>query len=269
MDAGLRPRDWDSLSVSRLESTADGCPASAEANLLLYYRFSDAGQPALAAAHLNRLLDVGHRLAPSLQAELALTAAYFAARHVGDAGAARDWLERAPADGAHPALRAQAEAAVLLAEGRCSAAQDAAESGLLSLRDGLLGGLSAVQGDALRELVNAAVAAKPAPPPAPLAPTSSTPPAPSHQPTAAEPPNRGGGGATVPADAGATGPTIGLGVTIAIVAAVTLVVAVMPLPRCGSARLTGRQVDPAFTQSDGSGQIVIVGPDGQTVQIDR
>src|SRR5581483_3187088 len=164
MQRGLRPRDWDGRSAGRLEGVADGRLASVEANLLLYYRHLDSGEPARAAVYLNRLLDVGEQVAPAFQAELAVTAASFAARHVGDAQAARAWLEQAPAGGTNPALQAQAEAAVLVAEGRFSAARDAAEAGLMNLRDGLLGGLSSVQADALRDLLDESIAALPAPP---------------------------------------------------------------------------------------------------------
>ncbi len=264
MEGGVRPRDWDSLSVGRLESVADGCPASAEANLLLYYRFLDAGQPALAAAHLNRLLDVGDRLPPPLQTELALTAAYFAARHAGDAEAARGWLQQTPAEAANPALRAQAEAAVLLAEGRCSAAREVAETGLMSLHDGLLGGLSSVQADALRELVEQADAAMPAPPPpAPL------PPKPAVQPAAFARPNRGAAARRAVSDSFAAGPTLGLGVAIALVGLVTLVIAVMPLPGGGSLRVTGQPIAPSFSNSDGSSLMHAVCPNGCPGQSSR
>lgn len=246
---GLRPRDWDGLSVSRLEAAADGCLASVEANLLLYYRCLDTGRPALAAAHLNRLLDVGGRVPPAFQTELALTAAYFAARHVRDAEAARGWLEQAPVDGANAALRAQAEAAVLVAEGHFAAARDAAETGLMNLRADLLGGLSSVQADALRELLDQAAAALPAPPaPAPAAfiPQSAF----AREP--AEPAVRVMPETPAAADDLAAGPTLGLGLAIALVIAVTLAIAVMPLPRGGSSRLVGPPTGPLFTQTDSS-----------------
>ncbi len=243
IECGLRPREWDGPSVERLRGLADACLASVEANLLLYYRFLDTGEPEQAAVHLNRLLDVGERVAPAFQAELALTAAYFAARHAGDAEAARAWLAQAPPDGAHAALRAQAEAAVLIAEGRYSAGRDVAEAGLLNLRDGLLGGLSSVQADALRELLDRATAALPAPP-AVLAcstPAGESEPAARPAPSAAAPAAR---------ETLAAGPTLGLGMAIALVAIVTLVIAVMPLPRGGSLRISSPSGGPSFTRTD-------------------
>jgi len=193
---------------------------------------------------------------------LALTAAYFAARYVGDAAAARGWLEQAPAENANPGLRAQAEAAVLLAEGRCSAARDVAEAGLMNLRDGLLGGLSSVQADALRELLDDAKAAQPAPPPA----------APVHVPAFENAPaERPARAATATAAAGeiAAGPTLGLGVAVVLVLIVTLLIAVMPLPHGSSFQIGKPPIGSSLGQSGSagdSGLIHAICPNGCPVQ---
>ncbi len=96
----------------------------------------------------------------------------------------------------------------------------------------------------LREPLVRATAAPPAPP------AGSAPAGP------IEPDARPARSAAAPAVPGplAAGPTLGLGMTIALVGIVTLVAAVMPLPR-GGLRAGSPSGGPAFTQIDPAGDI--------------
>jgi hypothetical protein len=113
--SGRRPRDWDPALLEVMERSPD----EPFALLCLYEAAMDRGDIVLAGRHLDAVLFT--------------EAAYYLARHRGDARSARAWLGVASGWVVVDYMRARAEAAVLCAEGRPLEGRQRAVAGLASL----------------------------------------------------------------------------------------------------------------------------------------
>ncbi|HTS30893.1 MAG TPA: hypothetical protein VMH81_33705 [Bryobacteraceae bacterium] len=128
----LRPRDWPSELIRRLEPTA-GDGASAQARYIFYVAYIhslDSRNTPAAWSHLAPLLS-GWTAGDGPQ--YALEAAYFLAFHRGDIAEARQWLARETRLEGDP-VRQRAEAAVEFAEGRHGSALQRIDRALHALR---------------------------------------------------------------------------------------------------------------------------------------
>lgn len=145
--AGRRREDMDPGLLAALTLPAASARWQMLGAQLAYFLALEAGRIEEARAHLAHWPVVIAGPAPMyklLQSNVELEAAYFAARHEGDAAAARSHLENAfnafpdvPGGLAPGGARARSEAAVLLAEGRVREARHvlARASRLLSWRE--------------------------------------------------------------------------------------------------------------------------------------
>lgn len=124
-----RPRDWDPALLAVMERSPD----EPFARLCLYEAAMDRGEVALAGAHLDAAVALRKENWSGADAVLFNEAAYYAARHRGDARAARAWLGVAGGWAVVDYLRARAEAAVLCAEGRALEGRQRAVAGLAAL----------------------------------------------------------------------------------------------------------------------------------------
>lgn len=85
---GARPRDWDPELVRRAVGAADGTPFHVMGLQFAFSHAQDRGALDEAGAHVEALLEAQDGLPPLLRPALRLSAVYFVARHVGDAGRA-------------------------------------------------------------------------------------------------------------------------------------------------------------------------------------
>ncbi|HEV8672190.1 MAG TPA: M50 family metallopeptidase [Candidatus Limnocylindria bacterium] len=127
--SGRRPRDWDRALLDVMERS----PNDPFARLCLYEAALDRGEIEAAGRHLDAALTLRTENWTAADAILFNEAAYYAARHRGDARAARAWLGRAGGWNVVDYLRARAEAAVLCAEGRTLEGRQRAVAGLAAL----------------------------------------------------------------------------------------------------------------------------------------
>jgi len=127
--SGRRPREWDPALLAVMERS----PEDVFARLVLYEAAIDRGDIEVAGRHLDAAVVLRKEKWTAADAILFTEAAYFTARHRGDARAARSWLGFAHGGPVQGYTRARAEAAVLCAEGRGLEGRQRAVAGLASL----------------------------------------------------------------------------------------------------------------------------------------
>jgi hypothetical protein len=127
--SGRRPRDWDPALLQAMERM----PGEVFARLCLYEAAIDRGEIEEGGRQLDAAVALRKEKWTSADASLFLEAAYYAARHRGDARAARALLGLADGGGVVDYMRARAEAAVLCAEGRALEGRQRAVAGLEAL----------------------------------------------------------------------------------------------------------------------------------------
>jgi hypothetical protein len=124
-----RPRDWDPALLRVMERSPD----EVFARLCLYEAAIDRGEIEAAGRHIDAAVALRSVKWTTADAILFTEAAYYAARHRGDARAARALLGFADGGDVVDFLRARAEAAVLCAEGRGLEGRQRAVAGLAAL----------------------------------------------------------------------------------------------------------------------------------------
>jgi hypothetical protein len=124
-----RPRDWDPALLAIMERSPD----EVFARLCLYEAAIDRGEIEAAGRHMDAAVALRSVKWTAADAILFTEAAYYAARHRGDARAARALLGLADGGDVVDFLRARAEAAVLCAEGRGLEGRQRAVAGLAAL----------------------------------------------------------------------------------------------------------------------------------------
>jgi hypothetical protein len=124
-----RPRDWDPALLRVMERSPD----EVFARLCLYEAAIDRGEIEAAGEHIDAAVALRSVKWTTADAILFTEAAYYAARHRGDARAARALLGLADGGDVVDYLRARAEAAVLCAEGRGLEGRQRAVAGLAAL----------------------------------------------------------------------------------------------------------------------------------------
>ena len=127
--SGRRPRDWDPALLAIMERSPD----EVFARLCLYEAAIDRGEIEAAGRHIDAAVALRSEKWTAADAILFTEAAYYAARHRGDARAARALLGLADGGDVVDFLRARAEAAVLCAEGRGLEGRQRAVAGLAAL----------------------------------------------------------------------------------------------------------------------------------------
>jgi hypothetical protein len=127
--SGRRPREWDPELLGVMERSPD----DPFARLCLYEAALDRGEIEAAGRHLDAAVALRTEDWTAADAILFAEAAYYTARHRGDARAARAWLGLAEGWTVVDYLRARAEAAVLCAEGRALEGRQRAVAGLAAL----------------------------------------------------------------------------------------------------------------------------------------
>jgi hypothetical protein len=125
-----RPRDWDPALLAVMERSPD----EVFARLCLYEAAIDRGEIEVAGQHIDAAVALKSVKWTSADAILFTEAAYYAARHRGDARGARALLGLAEGGDVVDFLRARAEAAVLCAEGRGLEGRQRAVAGLAALQ---------------------------------------------------------------------------------------------------------------------------------------
>jgi len=124
-----RPRDWDPALLAVMERS----PNEVFARLCLYEAAIDRGEIETAGQHIDAAVALRSVKWTTADAILFTEAAYYAARHRGDARGARALLGLADSGDVVDYLRARAEAAVLCAEGRGLEGRQRAVAGLAAL----------------------------------------------------------------------------------------------------------------------------------------
>ena len=128
--SGRRPREWDPSLLAVMERSPD----EVFARLCLYEAAIDRGEIEAGGGHLDAAVALRREKWTAADAILFTEAAYYAARHRGDARAARALLGLAEGGDVADYMRARAEAAVLCAEGRGLEGRQRAVAGLAALR---------------------------------------------------------------------------------------------------------------------------------------
>ncbi len=155
--AGERPRDWEvSLMRPYLYEPAGRSAPNQGMTLMAYYWLLDRRDAARAGVLLDQTVGEVATALPMIGARLILEAAYFEAHHRRNAGAARTWLNSAKGTRADRQTQLRAEAAVLLAEGRCEEARKCAQKGLFALERAVNTGIAQAEAEWLREIWNLA-----------------------------------------------------------------------------------------------------------------
>lgn len=148
-----RIRAVDPILVARATALRDGSLDDVGAAFLAYSFHLARGELAAAGAEIDHVVAHQGAYSAGLRPALLIEAAYFAARHRGDAPTARAFLAQTSGSPlVEPYTRARAEAAVLLAEGRPTEARAAAEAGLAALEQARLGALGAIERELLADL---------------------------------------------------------------------------------------------------------------------
>lgn len=149
-----RPRDWSPDLVRQATAVTDGSLDDVGATMMAYQRALDLGVSEEAKGFLDRALAARDSYPAPYRSSITLEAAYFEARHQGDAPAARAWLEESGNPGwpIEPQTRLRAEAAVLLAEGEPEEAKERAAEGLEKVGDSTVPGIARAEKDWLQEI---------------------------------------------------------------------------------------------------------------------
>lgn len=127
--SGRRPREWDPA----LLDVMNRAPDDVFARLCLYEAAVDRGEIDAAGRQLDAAVALRSEKWTAADAVLFTEAAYFVARHRGNARAARALLGLADGGRVASYLRDRAEAAVLCAEGRALEGRQRAVAGLAAL----------------------------------------------------------------------------------------------------------------------------------------
>jgi hypothetical protein len=130
---GVRPRELNEEFIQHLSVTRNGSAQDVSANFFGFYDFLDRGETDRAGELIDLLAANREKFDSRHQSYALLEAAYFEARHRHNAFAARRWLDQASKDGVEPQSYLRAEAATLLAEGRCKEAAIIAKAALIAL----------------------------------------------------------------------------------------------------------------------------------------
>jgi hypothetical protein len=137
LSAGLanavRPRDWDAALVERLLSARNGGPGDVMANLYAYYHALDAGEIQRAGELIDQAAAQCEKSRLGSHQSVFVEAAFFEGRHRRDARRAQHWFDMVQRGQLEEQTRLRAEAAVLLAEGRCLEAAEKVEAALTAL----------------------------------------------------------------------------------------------------------------------------------------
>ncbi len=148
-----RLRELDPAIVARATALRDGTLDAAGAAFVVYGYELARGQIAAAGAQLDDVLEQLELYPAAMRPAMLAEAAYFTARHRGDAVTARAYLEQTNGSALVEAYtRHRAEAAVLLAEGRAQESRAAAEAGLAAIERAQIGTLGAFDAELLAEL---------------------------------------------------------------------------------------------------------------------
>lgn len=92
---GIKPRDWPPELVKRLGQRADDDAFGPAARQFRYLYLMDCGDPLEAAAALESVLAVAHKLRPDERRNYFSEAAFFQAVFRGNSPLAKEWLEEA------------------------------------------------------------------------------------------------------------------------------------------------------------------------------
>jgi hypothetical protein len=134
---GVRPREWDRATVQRLQVATDDAAANVRGTLLGYYYALDTGQLERAGELLDSAL---LRLADAQgndRSAILLEAAYFEGFHRGNPAVARKWLHQVNVAELYEYTFLRGAAAVLLAEGLYTNAEDSAKAALKQTKGSL------------------------------------------------------------------------------------------------------------------------------------
>ena len=148
-----RLRELDVSLVARATALRDGTLDAVSAAFMAYSVELTLGDVAAAGAQLDYTLANLEVYPAAFRPAILVEAAYFTARHRGDAGTARAYLEQTNGSALVEAYtRHRAEAAVLLAEGQAEASRAAVEAGLIALQRARLGSAGVIEAELLAEL---------------------------------------------------------------------------------------------------------------------
>jgi hypothetical protein len=126
--AGLRPRDWDSELIAKALSVTDDAAGDVSANVIAYESAMDRREFDLANRHLEAALKLRHKCPINLKSGLALDAAFFYSMVREDSTLAQEWLNECDRRYVYERYSMlMVEAAVLLSDGKSSAAADKAQ----------------------------------------------------------------------------------------------------------------------------------------------
>lgn len=131
--AGVRPADFSPKKIAAAIGVDDGSLNALYGHFNAYSHHADVGDFGRAQGHLDRLVAEEDQLPPFMRDMVRADYAWLLAQPGGDVAAARAWLETAGKVEFDPATKLRAEAAVLLAEGRCDEAAVKAREGLVAL----------------------------------------------------------------------------------------------------------------------------------------
>jgi hypothetical protein len=161
---GTRPRDLDPAPLVAALDLPTAGPFKGYLHSFLHYHYLDRGVLGPAAEQLARFADYLPGIPRGYQAAVWLDRAYFAARHEGDAAAARQHLAQAEIGAAiTPSKVLRAEAALALAEGDHDLAIDKAQQALAQLPKSMEKGTALAEREWLEGIVQAAERARQAP----------------------------------------------------------------------------------------------------------
>jgi hypothetical protein len=152
-----RPRDLDAAPLLAALALPTDSPFKGYLHGFLHYHYLDRGELGPAAEHLARFADYLPGIPRGYQAAVWLDRAYFAARHEGDAAAARQHLAQAEIGAViTPSKVLRAEAALALAEGNPALAHQKAQQALAQLPKSMERGTALAEREWLEGIVEAA-----------------------------------------------------------------------------------------------------------------
>jgi hypothetical protein len=139
--AGKRPREWNKAAVAQATFLQDGSSHEGVAAHYAFYWAEDREEPEMSERYIARALALRHSYSDAIRAKVLLDGAYHAGFRQRDALAAHALLAEArtvtETDEEDPAIflsmMLRAEAAALLAEGKCGEAYTKAQQGLSAL----------------------------------------------------------------------------------------------------------------------------------------
>ncbi|HMC88172.1 MAG TPA: M50 family metallopeptidase [Gemmataceae bacterium] len=153
---GERPKAWKPDEVERLLALRDGSAYDGSANLFAYYYFVDTGQIERAGQFVDLFVAQLADCPAGHESSLFLEAAYFVGFHRRDPVQARAWLIKSAGGQVEKQTRLRAEAAVLLAEGRCEEAAAVALQGLAAAPESADPGGAIAEAEWLENILTAA-----------------------------------------------------------------------------------------------------------------